>query len=137
MKDEASASVLEEDLVSTNDILTRYYQLANAGDWDKWCDLFAENVVMDEQLAGHVEGRESLREMMKGFPALYARFANVPKRRIVEDRQAAVISHISALTPEGASIEAEVCNYFQISDGEISYFANFHDTAAFTAAASR
>jgi ketosteroid isomerase-like protein len=121
--------------VSVNDILTQYYQLANSGDWDKWCGLFAANVVMDEQMAGHVEGREPLREMMKGFPALYAQFANIPKRTVLEDTRASVISHISATTPGGASIEAEVCNYFEISDGEIVYFSNFHDTAPFTAAA--
>ncbi len=123
--------------MSINDILTRYYALANAGDWEPWCGLFAENVVMDEQLAGHVEGRQSLRDMMTGFPALYARFANVPKHTVIEDGQAAVISHISALTPEGASIEADVCNYFQISGDAITYFANYHDTAPFTVAVTR
>ncbi|MGH1551394.1 VOC family protein, partial [Streptomyces sp. L7] len=30
--------------------------------------LFAIDQTMDEQLAGHAEGRETLREMMKGFP---------------------------------------------------------------------
>jgi ketosteroid isomerase-like protein len=122
--------------MSTHDILARYYELANAGDWDKWCDLFAEDVVMDEQLAGRVEGLQSLRDMMKGFPALYAQFANVPRRMIIDGGQAAVISHITAMTPGGATIEAEVCNYFQISDGAISYFANFHDTAPFAAVAA-
>lgn len=38
--------------------------------------------------------------------------------------QAAVVSHISA----GAAIEADVCNDFQIKDGQIAYMANFHDT---------
>lgn len=123
--------------MSTSDILTRYYELANAGDWEPWCDLFAENAVMDEQLAGHVEGRQSLRDMMTGFPAMYARFANVPRHMVIEDGQAAVVSHISALTTGGASIEADVCNYFQVSDGAITYFANFHDTAPFAVAVTR
>lgn len=113
------------------DVVKRYYELANAGEWDPWCDLFAADQVMDEQLAGHVEGREPLREMMKGFPAMYARFSNEPRHMVVDGDQAAVVSHISATTAAGAAIEADVCNYFQIRDGQIAYMANFHDTVPF------
>ena len=117
--------------MDTRDVVTRYYELANAGRWDAWCDLFAERQVMDEQLAGHVEGRETLRDMMKGFPTMYSSFANVPKHVVVDGDQAAVVSHISAVTGGGAAIEADVCNYFRIADGQIEYMANFHDTAPF------
>ncbi len=117
--------------METRDVVTRYYELANAGGWDAWCDLFAVDQVMDEQLAGRVEGRETLREMMKGFPGTYARFSNVPKHVVVEGEQAAVVSHISATTHEGDAIEADVCNYFRVESGEITYMANFHDTVPF------
>ena len=113
------------------DIVTRYYELANAGDWDAWCDLFTEDQVMDEQLAGRVEGRETLREMMRGFPTAYQRFANVPNHVVVDGHHAAVTSHISAVTAAGAAIEADVCNYFEIRDGQIAYMKNFHDTKPF------
>ncbi|GII87740.1 hypothetical protein Ssi03_57300 [Sphaerisporangium siamense] len=117
--------------MDTREVITRYYELANAGEWDAWCDLFAENQVMDEQLAGHVEGRETLRGMMKGFPETYARFANVPAHVVVEGEQAAVVSRISAVTVGGESIEAGVCNYFVVTDGLISYMSNFHDSVPF------
>jgi ketosteroid isomerase-like protein len=113
------------------DVVTRYYELANAGDWDAWCDLFATDQVMDEQLAGRVEGREPLREMMRGFPNAYQRFANVPNHVVVDGDRAAVTSHISAVTARGASIEADVCNYFEVRDGLIAYMKNFHDTKPF------
>ncbi|MFC0547842.1 nuclear transport factor 2 family protein [Kutzneria chonburiensis] len=116
---------------TTKDIVTRYYALANAGDWDTWCDLFAPDQVMDEQLAGHVEGRATLREMMKGFPQTYTKFANVPAHVVVDGEQAAVVSHISAVTTNGEEIEADVCNYFVVRDGQITYMANFHDSAPF------
>lgn len=80
----------------TRAVVERYYQLANAGDWNPWCDLFAVDQVMDEQLAGHVEGREPLRAMMAGFPDMYARFSNNPVHFVIEGEQAAVVSHISA-----------------------------------------
>jgi ketosteroid isomerase-like protein len=115
----------------TLEIVQRYYQLANDGDWTGWTDLFADDQVMDEQMAGHVEGQEALRQMMKGFPAMYTSFQNVPRRFVVQDDQAAVVSHISATTPRGGSIEADVANYFRIANGRIAYMANFHDTVPF------
>jgi ketosteroid isomerase-like protein len=117
--------------LNTSEVVTRYYELANRGDWAAWTDLFAEDQVMDEQLAGHVEGQATLREMMAGFPNMYAEFHNTPRHVVVEGEQAAVISHISARTHGGDVIEAEVANYFRILDGRIVYMANFHDTAPF------
>jgi ketosteroid isomerase-like protein len=119
--------------MSTRDVIEKYYQLANKGDWEAWCDLFAVDQVMDEQLAGHIEGRQTLRSMMKGFPQMYASFSNEPRHIIVEGDTAAAVSHISAVTHSGAAIEAEVCNYYELTGGAISYMANFHDTAPFAA----
>jgi len=117
--------------MSTRDVVTRYYELANQGDWDGWTDLFADDQVMDEQLAGRVEGQDALRQMMKGFPATYASFQNIPRHMVIEGEQAAVVSHISATTPLGRSIEVDVANYFRIVAGRIAYMANFHDTVPF------
>lgn len=119
--------------MDTREVVNRYYELANAGNWDAWCDLFDASQVMDEQLAGHVEGRETLRTMMKGFPAMYSSFANRPRHVVVDGGQAAVVSHISATTPAGGQIEADVSNYFEVRGGLITYMANFHDTAPFRA----
>lgn len=86
---------------------------------------------MDEQLAGHIEGREALRVMMDGFPKMYAQFANKPVHFVVEGDTAATVSHISARTVSGEPVEADVCNYFQVVDGQIAYMANFHDSVPF------
>jgi ketosteroid isomerase-like protein len=123
--------------MDTKEIVTRYYELANAGDWDAWCDLFAPDQVMDEQLAGHIEGLEPLRAMMKGFPGVYARFANTPVHVIVHDDEAAVFSHISAISAGGDGIEANVANYFRIRDGRIAYLTNMHDTRPFEPVVAR
>ncbi|MFI5699172.1 nuclear transport factor 2 family protein [Streptomyces xanthochromogenes] len=118
---------------STREIVDTYYRLANAGEWDEWCDLFAVDQTMDEQLAGHVEGRETLRDMMKGFPEMYASFSNTPVHVVVDGEQAAVVSHISAITTGGDRVEAEVCNYFRTSGGLIHYMSNHHDSVPFAA----
>ncbi|MFD0688702.1 nuclear transport factor 2 family protein [Actinomadura fibrosa] len=112
-------------------VLDRYYELANAGEWDRWCDLFAADTVLDEQLAGRVEGREVLREMMTGFTSMYARFRNTPLHVVVDGDQAAVVSRIEAVSASGKPVDAGVVNYFRFRGGEIAYMANYHDTVPF------
>jgi ketosteroid isomerase-like protein len=117
--------------MTTREVIDRYYKYANAGDWDAWCDLFAEDMVMDEQLAGHIEGLATLRPMMGGMNKAYSKFQNIPKYIIVSGDEAAVVSHISAANAAGVPIEAEVMNYFRIENGKITYMANFHDSVPF------
>ena len=112
-------------------IIDAYYEKANAGDWQTWCDLFDEKMVMDEQLAGHIEGLATLRSMMKGMGKMYASFRNEPRHILVDGDQGAVVSHITAVSPAGNKIEAEVMNYFRFKDGKIVYMANFHDSVPF------
>lgn len=118
---------------SHTEVLRKYYEYANAGDWDRWCDLFAEDLVMDEQLAGHIEGLEVLRSMMKGMGTMYRVFRNEPLHFIVDadGEKAAAVSHLTAVSASGEAIEAEVMNFFRIVDGKIAYMANHHDTVPF------
>lgn len=119
--------------MSTKEIIEMYYVYANNGEWEKWCDLFAEDMVMDEQLAGHIEKLSALRPMMDGMGLAYKKFQNIPKHIIVEGNEAAAVSHISALTAKypDIPIEAEVMNYFRIENGKITYMSNFHDSRPF------
>lgn len=122
--------------MDTRDVLAKYYEYANAGDWDRWCDLFAERMVMDEQLAGRIEGRERLRVMMRGFGGMYSSFRNTPRRVLVEGSEGVVVSRITATSAGGDSIEADVMNYFRLEDGRIAYMSNVHDTVPFQAVTS-
>ncbi len=119
--------------MNTREIVEKYYEYANAGNWDAWCDLFAEDAIFDEQLAGRVQGREVLRGLMRGFPQAYAKFVNTPSQFVVDGNRAAVVSHISALAMkyQDQPIEAEAMNFYQIENGQIKYAANFHDSKPF------
>lgn len=117
--------------MNTREIINRYYEYANAGDWSSWCDLFTDKAVVDEQLAGRLEGQDTLREAVAGFPAMYGSFRNEPRQVVVDGEQAGVVSHLSAVTVAGEPIEAEVMNYFRLENGRIAYMANFHDTLPF------
>ncbi|WP_372404671.1 nuclear transport factor 2 family protein [Streptomyces luteireticuli] len=113
------------------DLLTDYYRYANQGDWDRWCGLFAPGAVVDEQLAGRIEGRDGLRALTADLGRAYTSFANVPRHVLVDGGQAAVVSRVTARGALGDLVEADVANYFRIEGGRIAYLANFHDTAPF------
>ncbi len=117
--------------MSTASIITTYYDAVNAGDWNTWLTLFANDVVIDEQLAGHVEGIGILRDAVGGLKKGYSRFQNQPRHIVINGDEVCVISHISAANAVGVPIEAEVANYFRIVDEKITYMANFHDTVPF------
>lgn len=117
--------------MTPKEVIDKYYLYANSGDWTRWCDLFADDIVIDEQLAGHVEGLPTLRNMMTGMGTMYSKFRNTPEKIIVSNNEAAVVSHISALSPSGVPVEANVMNYFKFENGKIIYLSNYHDTRPF------
>ena len=117
--------------MESKEIIDKYYEHANSGDWDAWCGLFADDMVMDEQLAGHIEGLNTLRPMMAGMSTNYSKFQNVPRHIIVNGDEGAVVSHISAANAAGVPIEADVMNYFRFQNGKIIYMSNFHDSVPF------
>jgi hypothetical protein len=88
-------------------------------------------MVMDEQLAGHLEGIEILRGAIGGIETGYSRFQHQPQNIVIYGQEACVVSHISAANASGVAIEADVANYFRIENGKIAYMANFHDTRPF------
>jgi ketosteroid isomerase-like protein len=117
--------------MNTTDVIYKYYAAVNAGDWNTWLSLFDDNVVVDEQLAGHIEGIEILRGAIDGIERGYSRFENQPQHIVINGNEACVTSHISAVNASGVPIEASVANYFRIEEDKITYMANFHDTRPF------
>lgn len=119
--------------MTNHEIVEKYFEYANAGEWDKWCDLFSEDMVYEEQLAGRIEGRETMRPMMAGFPDAYKSFVNAVRHIVVSGNQGAAVSHISARAmkyPDEA-IEAEAMLYLHFKDGKIVFAQNFHDSKPF------
>ena len=117
--------------MDTRQIIDTYYASVNRGDWETWLTLFAPNIVIDEQLAGHVEGIAILQGAVGVMKKGYSKFQNVPRHIVVSGNEACVVSHISAANASGVAIEANVANYFRIQDGKIVYMANFHDSRPF------
>jgi ketosteroid isomerase-like protein len=117
--------------MNTTEVIVKYYASVNAGDWDLWLTIFDENLVMDEQLMGHVEGLNALREVANGLSTGFAKFLMHPQHVVVAGDEAAVIWRFEAETAKGEPINANGANYFRVQNGKITYMSNFHDTKPF------
>ena len=117
--------------MNTRQIVETYFEYVNSGRWDDYLTLFADDVVMEEQLLGRVEGIEAVGKGIEGLRA-QPDFRNRPKEIVVEGDRAMAIWHITAPQPDGKVLEVDGVNFFRIEDGKIAYFANYHDTAPFT-----
>ena len=87
--------------MGTKETVAEYFKGVNRGDWDTLLTLFADDAVMDEQSAGHVEGVNTL------SGAVGALF-NSPQ--------------------QGVPINWKGANFFALKDDKIAYMANSHDT---------
>ena len=117
--------------MDTREVIDRYYETVNAGDWDTWLTLFADDVVVDEQLAGHLEGVGVLRGAVGAMKKGYSKFLMLPEHVVIEAEQAAVIWHCEAANATGVPIDVRGANYFRVEEGKIVYMANFHDSRPF------
>lgn len=116
--------------MTTREIIDKYFEYVNAGEWDNYLSLFADDIIMDEQLLGRVEGKE---ELAKGIEGLRNNpdFRNYPKEIIVEGDKAVALWNIQSPKPDGTKLDLKGANFYKIKNDKIVYFANFHDTAPF------
>lgn len=117
--------------MDTREVVNKYFEYVNAGKWNDWLELFDENIVMDEQLAGHLEGKNKLRDAVGGLKKGYSKFLNHPVEIVDEGEKAMAIWNIDAANASGIPIYSKGANYFVVKNGRISYMANFHDTVPF------
>jgi hypothetical protein len=60
--------------MDTREVVERYDETVNAGDCDTWLTVFDEHVVVDEQLAGHMEGVVAMRQEADALRTTYPKF---------------------------------------------------------------
>jgi ketosteroid isomerase-like protein len=118
-------------VMTTEQVINAYYENVNKGDWDSWLTLFTDDIVIDEQLAGHSEGIKVLREGVGGLKRGYSKFLMHPVHTVVDGDKGVVIWHCEAANAAGVPIDARGANYFEMRNGRIAYMANFHDSVPF------
>ncbi|MDL1981474.1 MAG: nuclear transport factor 2 family protein [Deltaproteobacteria bacterium] len=112
--------------MTTREIVTKYFEYVNNGDWEGWLTLFADNAVVIEPV-GAVEGIENLRKVVEVLKKGYSKFQNNLINMVVEGNHAVAITHIEAVTASGVPVDAKVANYYTIEDGKIIHQENFLD----------
>jgi len=125
--------------MTTKEVIDSYYECVNAKDWDRWITLFTNDVVGDEQLAGHFEGIDVLRGAIGAISYGYSKFLMHPKHIVVQGDEACVIWQCEAANRAGTPVaynylpEREVvgANYFRLEKGKIKYMRTIHDETAF------
>lgn len=116
--------------MQTEEVITRYFEYVNSGRWEDYVELFADNVVMDEQMLGHLEGKA---EVARGIEGLKSNpgFRNYPREVMVKGSEAMVIWNIKSPNSDGTVFDFKGMNFFKVEKGKIVYFSNYHDTSIF------
>ena len=117
--------------VLPREVIAQYYNDVDTAAWDKWVALMDDNVVVDEQISGHMEGAAPLAGIGDFFKAKYSKFQMYPQHIVADGEQVAVVWHCEAANAAGVPIDAIGANYFQIKDGKITYMRTIHDTVPF------
>ena len=126
-------------MTTTREIIDRYYECVNRGDWDAWLTLFSDDVVGDEQLAGHFAGISVLQGAIDAISNGYSKFNMYPQRVVVEGDAACVIWRCDAANATGVAIAYPEdpdrpvigANFFQVQNGKIVYMRTIHDSVPF------
>lgn len=118
--------------MDTKQVVSNYFNYINTQQWDKYMELFADDVIMDEQIMGHLESRQAVAEGIENLKNA-PRFENHLVDMVVEGNRAMARWHIIAEPAPDVHIECDGVNYYEVENGKIVRFANYHDTAPFAA----
>jgi ketosteroid isomerase-like protein len=118
-------------VADTAQVVRDYYRFVNAGDWDGWLSLFDDAIVVDEQLAGHLEGLDKLRPAVGVLEKGYSSFQMHPVHTVVDGGEACVIWHCEAKNASGVPIDAHGANWFEVTNGRITRMSTHHDSVPF------
>ena len=117
--------------MTTRELVETYFAAINNQDWETWIALFAESIVIDEALSGHMEGLEAVRQSAVGIQQGFQRFTNSIDELVVEDDRAMVVCTIDATTGAGVPLRSTGANFYRVADGKIVYMSSFHDREPF------
>jgi ketosteroid isomerase-like protein len=122
---------MSTQMADTKQVVLDYYRHVNKGDWEGWLTLFDDRIVIDEQLAGHLEGIAKLRPAVDGLRKGYSSFQMHPIHTVVSGDEACVIWHCQARNAAGVPIDAHGANYFKVQDGRIKRMSTHHDSVPY------
>ncbi|AFZ66742.1 ketosteroid isomerase-related protein [Deinococcus peraridilitoris] len=121
----------------TLDVLRRYYDAFNAGDWDTFFGLLNENVVHDLNQGGREEGLDAFRQFIDRMNRSYReRLTDIVVLASPDGSRAAAeyIVHGTYLATDEGLPEARGQTYvlpggafFEVADGKITRVTNYYN----------
>ena len=125
--------------MDTRAVIEKYYDCVNRGAWQEWLTLFSDDVVGDEQLAGHFAGIEVLRGAIDAIQKGYSQFKMCVQRMVIEGDAGCVVWRCAAANtarvpiayPDNPGRQVIGANYFQVQNGKIVYMRTIHDSLPF------
>lgn len=121
--------------MDTREVINKYYEYLNdgfaKGDLDAWVRIFADDFVMDEQLAGRVEGVEPMAVLAEKMKEGYTKWVMHVRKVLVEGDAAFVLWEVEATTTNGVDINTKGANYYRVKNDKVVYLSNYHDSVPF------
>jgi ketosteroid isomerase-like protein len=121
--------------MNTKQVIENYYEYLNngfaQGDLSKWVGIFAEDFVMDEQLAGRQEGVQPMAILADKMLEGYKKWIMHLHKVLVEGDQAFVLWEVEATTSNGVDINTKGANYYRVKNDKVVYLSNYHDSVPF------
>lgn len=124
---------------TTREVIERYFDCVNRGAWDECLTLISDDVVGDDQLAGHFAGIDFLRRGSEAIRSGARVYLVHPQHIVVEGDAGCVIWRCEAEDMHGVKLaypgDADRpvigASYFQLQSGKITYMRMIHDSVPF------
>ncbi len=120
-------------MTNIKELMRKYYKAGSTGDWQTWQVLLDDKVVMDEQLAGRLEGSSAMKAILDRIQTHYTKFDMRPHYMVAEGNEVCTGWQLEAVTSNGVPINATGAHYCRFENGKIVYMSNFHDTVPWKA----
>ena len=121
--------------MNTRETINKYYEYLNdgfaQGNLDSWVGIFAGDFVMDEQLAGRVEGVEPMKELSEKMLEGYSKWIMHLQKVLVEGDDAFVLWEVEATTSNGVDVNTKGANFYRVKNDKVVYLTNYHDSVPF------
>lgn len=112
--------------MTTIELVEKYFQSVNNGDWEEWLLLFDKNIVFTEPI-GTVNGIENLGKAVEGLKTGYRTFRNELLEVFVDGNRAVARTKINAMTMSDVPINVLAANFYTVENGKIVSQENIFD----------